>query len=85
MMKLSRDDTIAAIRDGVHRAFYEALTSGGQFDVPHELICEAVRQGTRDAILRVATQEADGSCGRFYAAIQNGTAEDFAKLQENNQ
>jgi hypothetical protein len=57
MMKLSRQDTMAAISNGVHRAFYEALTSGGRFDLPHELICDAIRHGTRDAILRLS---ADG-------------------------
>jgi hypothetical protein len=38
------------VAEGVRRAFAEIGSGDGRFDIRHELICGAIRQGVRDAI-----------------------------------
>jgi len=49
-MKIDRESMKEAITEGVRQAIVELGTSGGQFDIPHELLYDAIRRGTHDAI-----------------------------------
>jgi hypothetical protein len=77
---LDRDDMMEAVTEGVRHAFRDALTSGGRFDLPHELVCDAIRKGVAEAIWRVATNATDMPCTDFYEAIKDGAAEGISKV-----
>lgn len=82
MGDLDRDDMMEAVADGVRRAFAAALTRDGYFDMPHELLCDAIRKGVADAVWRIATNASDMPCADFYQAIKEGAAEGMARVVE---
>ena len=76
-MKLDREDTMEAVSEGVRRGIVELGTSHGRFDIPHELLYDAIRQGVRDAILRISTK-VPSLTDQILEAIGAGVAESFS-------
>ena len=79
-MELEQEDMMEAVSDGVRLGIIELGTSHGRFDVPHELMFEAIRQGVADAIWRVATNATDAPCKDFYDTIKEGVTAGVARL-----
>jgi hypothetical protein len=79
---LERGALLEAVTEGVSRAFRDALTKDGHFDLPHELLCEAVREGVAGAVWRVATNATDMPSADFFASIEEGAAEGVARLRD---
>lgn len=48
-MKLDREDMMAAVAEGVRSAMMAIASNHGRFDIPHELLFDAIRQGTKKA------------------------------------
>lgn len=71
-MNLDRDDMMEAVTNGVREGIVELGSSHGRFDIPHELLYDAVRQGVRDAIWQIATNATDMPCSDFYETIKQG-------------
>ena len=74
-MKLNREDMIEAVTEGVKQAIVELGTSGGRFDLPHELLFDAVREGTRQGIWQMITNDTNTPCDDFYETVQQGIVE----------
>jgi hypothetical protein len=62
MAKLSREDMMRAVADGVRDAMLEVFTDDGNLSLlrPGEIL-EAIRAGARDAMLTVAAQRHFGA------------------------
>jgi len=52
MTKLSREDMMAAVTEGITKGLWDIATNASpNVDLPNELLFDAIRQGVRDAIL----------------------------------
>ena len=81
-MKLDRDDMMEAVAEGVRQALVEIARDRERFDAPHELLYNAIRQGTKDAIWAVATNATDMPCSDFYQTIKEGVSEAMQQLRD---
>lgn len=73
MIKLSREDTMRAITDGVAQGLWDIATNrNSRTDVPNELMFDAIRQGTADAMWRLMNHATAMPCADFYAAVEDG-------------
>lgn len=81
MLNIDRDDAMRAITAGVREAFIAALTSHGEFDLPHGLVCDAVRKGVADAFWKIATDAEKNPTGAFYEILKEGTSEALARFR----
>jgi hypothetical protein len=79
-MDLDREDMMEAVSEGVRRGIVDIGSSHGQFDIPHELLYEAIRQGMADAIWRVATNATQMPCADFYDTIKEGVEKAMARF-----
>ena len=79
-MKLNREDMMEAVSEGVCRGIVQIGSRGGHFDIPDELLYDAIRKGVADAIWRVATSGTDAPCADFYDFIKEGVREGVARL-----
>lgn len=68
-MSLDREELGEAISDGVKRAFIEMGSNYGRFDVPHELLFDAIREGTYQAIWHMITSGTAMPCADFYDTV----------------
>ena len=83
MTKLTHDEMIQAITDGVKEAFLEVLTIDGMLScVTAKDICDSLRQGVSEAVWRVATNASDMPSSDFYESIKEGTAAGIARVSE---
>jgi hypothetical protein len=82
IMPLSKCDHMAAITEGVRQGIVALGTSDGRYDIPHELLFDAVRQGTQEAIWKLATNATGMPCHDFYASIQDGVEPAMDRLRE---
>lgn len=69
-----------AVSEGVCRGIVQIGSRGGQFDIPDELLYDAIRKGVADAIWRMATNATDMPCADFYDMIKEGVREGMARL-----
>src|SRR4051794_18998961 len=81
MQDLNQRDMMQAVTNGVREAFIEAMTSTRKFDLPHELVCEAIRKGMADAIWKIATHAGDDPSGEFYSVIKAGVGDAMARFR----
>lgn len=81
MTKLDREDVMEAVSEGVCRGIVQIGSRGGQFDIPDELLYDAIRKGVADAIFRVATNATDAPCADFYECIKEGVREGVMAAQ----
>jgi hypothetical protein len=81
MPKLDREDMMEAVTEGVRQAFVEIGTGAGRFDIPHELLFDAVRQGTRDAIWKMITNATVAPCADFFETVKQGVSEAMSRLR----
>jgi len=82
MTKLSRDDMMEAVSEGIRRGIWDVATNQDpRTDLPNELLFDAVRQGVRDAMWQMITNATQAPCADFYEAIQDGTAEGIARVK----
>jgi hypothetical protein len=82
MTKLTRDDMMEAVSEGIRRGIWDVATNQNPgVDVPNELLFDAVRQGVRDAMWKLMTNATQMPCADFYEAIQEGTAEGIARVK----
>jgi hypothetical protein len=77
IMPLSKYDHMAAITEGVRQGIVVLGTSDGRYDIPNELLFDAVRQGTQEA-----TSATGMPCHDFYASIQDGVEAAMDRLRE---
>ena len=71
-MKLSREDMMQAVTEGVRQAIVDLGSDHGRLDVPHEIVHDAIRRGTADAMWRLACDATDMPVSDFYEAIRQG-------------
>jgi hypothetical protein len=80
-MELTTLEMMAAVSEGVRQAFTSVMDGDGRFDIPHELLYDAIRQGVRDAVQRMATDALTGEVSLdLHAAIRAGTADAVERL-----
>ena len=75
-------DMIEAVAEGVRQAFREIASSGGQFDLPHELLFDAVRRGTCAAIWQMITNATQAPCADFYATVKEGVRDGIVRIAD---
>lgn len=80
-MKLDREDMMEAVAQGVRDAFIALGTNHRDLDVPAEIVHDAIRKGTADAMWRLFTNATDMPCSDFYEAIKQGTKDAVAGLK----
>lgn len=80
-MKLDRGDQMEAVTEGVRRALVDVLTGHGRYDLPQEFFTEGIRQGTADAIWKIATIGVALPSEDFYEAITEGVAKGMEKVR----
>lgn len=80
MKPLDREDMMEAVSEGMRRGIVEIASRGGRFDIPDELLYDAVRKGVADAIWRVANNATDMPCSDFYESIKQGARDGIARL-----
>jgi hypothetical protein len=71
MTKLSRDDMMEAVTEGVKQ---------GMSDCGHLDIHDAIRQGVADAIWKIATNATHAPCADFFEMIRQGIEDGMQRL-----
>ena len=73
---------IEDVTEGVRQAFREIASSGGQFDLQHELLFDAVRRGTCAAIWQMITNATQAPCADFYATVKEGVRDGIVRIAD---